>query len=90
MNLFPDCVKLIGYFASAVNVVSCNPCVGPSHSLLSTDVHTDELISAPKIMTFFPHSFHLCRSHYTWISIQISKLPNVKSVFKFLNCGPSV
>ena len=41
-NIFPDCVKLIGYFASAVNVVSSNPCVGPSprvkisFSLLST------------------------------------------------------
>ena len=61
-NLLPDCVKLIGYFASAVNVISFSPCVGPSprikipFPLLSTC--TDELISTPKIMTFF-HSFHL-------------------------------
>ena len=32
-NLFPDSVKLIGYFASGVNVVSSNPCVGPSPKL---------------------------------------------------------
>ena len=61
-NLFPDCVKLIGYFASAVNVVSFDPCVGLSPiikvslPLLSTLI--DELISAPKIMTFF-HRFYL-------------------------------
>ena len=30
MNLFPDRVKLIGYFASAVNIASFNPCVCPS------------------------------------------------------------
>ena len=47
----------MGYFASAVNVVSSNPCVGPSlrikiyFPLLS--ICTDELKSAPKI-TFFP------------------------------------
>ena len=29
-NLFPDYVKLIGYLASAVNVVSSNSYVGPS------------------------------------------------------------
>ena len=29
-NLLPDCAKLIRYFASTVNVVSTNPCVGPS------------------------------------------------------------
>ena len=29
-NLFPDCLKSIGYFASAVNVVSSNSCVGSS------------------------------------------------------------
>ena len=57
-NLFPDCVKLIGYFASPVNVVSFNPYVGLSarikisFPLLSTG--TDEFISAPKIITFFP------------------------------------
>ena len=57
-NLFPDCVKLIGYFASAVNMVSFNPCVDPSprikisFNLFSTC--TDEVISTTKIMTFFP------------------------------------
>ena len=58
INLFPDCVKLIGYFASAVNIVPSKPRVGPSprikipSALILTC--TDELISAPKIMTFFP------------------------------------
>ena len=28
-NLFPDCIKLIKYFASAINAVFSNPCVGP-------------------------------------------------------------
>ena len=28
--LLSDCLKLIGYLASAVNVVSSNPCAGPS------------------------------------------------------------
>ena len=78
-NLFPDCEKLIEYFTSAVNVVSSSPHVGPSprikisFPLLSTC--TDELISAPKIMTFFsmvPSSNEnseqdqiLCRNRYT-------------------------
>ena len=39
-----------------INVVPSNPCVGPRikiyFTLLSTC--TDELISAPKIMTYFP------------------------------------
>ena len=49
---------MIGYFASAVNVVSSNPYVGPSPrtkvslSLILTCI--DELISAPTIMTSFP------------------------------------
>ena len=37
-RLFLDCVKSIGYFASAVYVVSSNPCVGAS----------------PRIKTSFP------------------------------------
>ena len=47
----------MGYFASVVNVVSSNSCVGHSSrikisfSLLLTC--TDELISGPKIMKFF-------------------------------------
>ena len=51
---FPGCVKIIGYFASGVNVWF-NPYVGPStrikisFPLLST--WTDEFISAPKIIT---------------------------------------
>ena len=28
IQIFLGCVKLIGYFASAVNVVTSNPCVG--------------------------------------------------------------
>ena len=49
---------LIEYLASVINVVSTNPCVGSlpiikiPFSLLS--LYTDELISAPKIMTCFP------------------------------------
>ena len=43
-NLLFDCVKLIGYFTFAVNVIL--------HTLLP--IWTFELISAPKIMTFFP------------------------------------
>ena len=57
-NVFPDYVKLIGYFDSAVNFVSSNPCVGAlprikiAFPLLL--ICTDELIPAPKVMTFFP------------------------------------
>ena len=54
-NLFLDCVKLIHYFASAVNMISSNPYVGPSPGIkISFPVSTwiDELISSPK-MTFF-------------------------------------
>ena len=57
-NLSFDCVKLKRHIASAVNVVLSNHRVGPlpriktSFSLLS--VCTDELISAPKLRTFFP------------------------------------
>ena len=44
-------------FSSAVNVVSSNPCVGPSPkikiSLFLLSVCTDELISAPEAKTFF-------------------------------------
>ena len=29
-NLFLGCVKLTGFYISAVNVVSSNPCVAPS------------------------------------------------------------
>ena len=52
-NLFPDCVKLIGYFASAVNVVPSNPCVGLLPRHLFPDICTDVLTSAPKIIAFF-------------------------------------
>ena len=55
--LFLGCVKLIGYLASAVNVVSSNLCVGPSLrikiSVFLLSIFTDQLISAPKILTFF-------------------------------------
>ena len=40
-------MKLIGYMASAVNIVSSNPCVGPSPrievSLFLLSICTDEL-----------------------------------------------
>ena len=51
-------MKLIGYLASAVSVVSsntyvgCSPRIKISFALLSTC--RDELISTQKIMTFFP------------------------------------
>ena len=58
VNLSPDCVKLIEYIASAVNVVSSNPYVGPlpriKKSLFLISICKDLLISASKTMTFFP------------------------------------
>ena len=57
-NLFRGCVKLIGYFASVVNVISFNPCVGSSPrimmSLFLLSTCTYELISALKIVTMHP------------------------------------
>ena len=48
---------VIGYFASRVNVVSSNHCVGLSPriklSLFLLSICTDELIKTPKITTFF-------------------------------------
>ena len=101
-------MKLIGYFGSAVNVVSSNPCVGTSPRIkiyfsLSL-ICTDELISAAKIMTFFPKLptvknseenkilyLYLSRSAFLVSFANPNKqLPYVKSVFKFLNFGPSV
>ena len=44
--------------ASAVNMVSSNPYIGPSQGIQISfpllSICTDELISAPKKMTFFP------------------------------------
>ena len=58
VNLSPDCVKLIEYIASAVNVVSSNPYAGPlpriKKSLFLISICKDLLISASKTMTFFP------------------------------------
>ena len=46
------------YWASAVDVVSSNPCVGTLPRikilLILLSICTDELISTPKIMTFIP------------------------------------
>ena len=57
-NLFLGCVKLTGFYISAVNVVSSNPCVASSPrikiSLSLLSICTDEPTSAPKIMTYFP------------------------------------
>ena len=54
-NLFLACVKLIEN--SAVNVVASNPCVAAPLRieifLYLLSICTDELISAPKIITFF-------------------------------------
>ena len=50
--------NLIGYFASAIKVVSSNPYVGLSPRIkicfLLLSICTDEFISAQKIMTIFP------------------------------------
>ena len=49
--------KVIQYFFSAVSVVSSNPCVGPSPrikiSFFLLSPCREELISTPKIITFF-------------------------------------
>ena len=48
-------VKLIEYWASGVNVVLFNPCVGPLPRIkiyfLLISICTDEIFSAPKIIT---------------------------------------
>ena len=58
MNEPFDFVSLIEYLAYAVNVVSSNPYVGPSPrikiSFPSLSTCIDELLSAPKVMMFFP------------------------------------
>ena len=57
-NSLFGCEKLIGYRASAVNMVSSYPCVGRSLrikvSLFLLSIWRNEFISARKIMTFFP------------------------------------
>ena len=51
-------VKLIGYLASVVNLVSSNHCAVSlpriKISLFLLSICIDELLSGPKIMTFFP------------------------------------
>ena len=55
-NLLLDCVKLIGYLASAVSVASFNPFDAPSSrtkmTLFYLSIYIDEPISAPKIINF--------------------------------------
>ena len=55
-NLFLDSVKSIEYLASAVIVVSSNPCVRPSPRtkicFLLSSICTEELLSTPQITTF--------------------------------------
>ena len=58
-NFIFDLEKLIEYWASAVNLVSSNPCVGPLLRIQKTSsfllsICTDELILTQKIMTFLP------------------------------------
>ena len=57
-NLLFGSVKLIRYIGSAFNVVSSNPCIGPSGRIKISfpllSICTDGLISGPKIMTLFP------------------------------------
>ena len=78
---FFDCVKLIEYIASAVNVESSNPCVSPSPRIKVSSpllsICTDELLSATK-NDFFPTCYRqvmkclhenqiLYRSRYTCV-----------------------
>ena len=57
-NFLFDHEKLIECLASAVNVVSSNPCVGSipkiNFSFFLLSICKDELISTPKIKTFLP------------------------------------
>ena len=57
-NFLFDLWKLIEYQASAVKVVSSNPCVRPipkiNISFFLLLICTDELMSTPKIVTFLP------------------------------------
>ena len=57
-NFFQDCVKLIVYFASAVNVVSFDPCFDPlptiKISLYLLSICTDKLKSALEKIAFYP------------------------------------
>ena len=57
-NLLFGRVKLTGYIAFAVNVVSSNPYIGLSPrtkiSLFLLSIWTDELLSAPKVMAIIP------------------------------------
>ena len=57
-NILFGCIKLIEYSAFAFNVASNYPCVGPSPrikiSLFLLSTCTDELITAPEIVTFIP------------------------------------
>ena len=56
-NLFPDSVKLVQYFASAVIQISPNPCVRSTPktevSCSLSSVCTDKLLSTSKTITFF-------------------------------------
>ena len=55
--LFPDCVNLIKYLASIVNVVSSNTCdgllLGIKIYFFLLSICTDDFKLAPKIMAFF-------------------------------------
>ena len=57
-NFFQDCVKLIVYFASAVNVASFDPCFDPlptiKISLFLLSICTDKLKSALEKIAFYP------------------------------------
>ena len=59
-----DIVKFIEYLASAVIVVLSDPCIGLSPrtkiSFLLLSIRTDELLSTPKIITFFAKSKFEC------------------------------
>ena len=59
-NLFPDCVKSIGYSVSAGNIVPPNPCVGPSSRIKISFplllICTDELHISSKNYSIFTYA----------------------------------
>ena len=81
-------------------MVSSNSCVGSSPRIkiyfLLLSIYLDELISTPKIMTFFSKLLFVNENSERESSPMPSftdsnkQLPNVKSVFKFLIFGFSV
>ena len=60
-NFLFDLEKLTKYYASAHNALSSNPCVGHlpriKISIFLLSIRTNQLLSTPKILTFFYFCF---------------------------------